>query len=194
MSRKTFIAAIGLIAVALAATGAISASAANDDSSANHLVGSWQLTVDRGPTLPPVKGLTTYTSDGTLIGTGNTVLRGPAHGVWEHVSGRTYADTHIFFRFDSTGTLLGYPEDQRDRGTRAGRRLLHCGGDFRSVRSQRESHCQRTASDHHRDADQSRTNHTVGRARRRLATPRGPSPPYGNPSCWSGIGSNSTAL
>jgi hypothetical protein len=108
MRRKTFIAAIGLIAVALAATGAISASAANDDSSANHLVGSWQLTVDRGPTLPPVKGLTTYTSDGTLIGTGNTVLRGPAHGVWEHVSGRTYADTHIFFRFDSTGTLLGF--------------------------------------------------------------------------------------
>jgi hypothetical protein len=107
MSRKASIAVIGLIAAALAATGAISASAANDDSSANHLVGSWQLTVNRGPALPPVKGLTTYTSDGTLIGTANVVVRGPAHGVWEHVSGRTYADTHIFFRFDPAGTLLG---------------------------------------------------------------------------------------
>ena len=38
MSRKAFIAAIGLIAAVLAATGAISASAANDDSSANQLV------------------------------------------------------------------------------------------------------------------------------------------------------------
>ena len=108
MNRKasiTAIAAICLVAAVLVVV--ISASAANPDSSANQLAGSWQLTVDRGPTLPPVKGLTTYTSDGTLIGTGNTVLRGPAHGVWEHVSGRVYADTHYFFRFDSTGTLLG---------------------------------------------------------------------------------------
>ena len=107
MSRKASIAVIGLIAVVLVATGAISASAANDDSSANQLAGSWQLTVNRGPALPPVKGLTTYTSDGTLIGTANVVVRGPAHGAWVHVSGRTYADTHIFFRFDPTGTFLG---------------------------------------------------------------------------------------
>ena len=107
MSRKAFIAAIGLIAAVLAATGAISASAANDDGSANQLVGSWQLAVDRGPTLPPVRGLTTYTTGHSLIGTANNVIRGPAHGTWEHVSGRTYADTHIFFRFDSTGTFLG---------------------------------------------------------------------------------------
>ena len=108
MNRKasiTVITAIGLIAAALIVV--ISASGANPDSSANHLVGTWQLTVNRGPALPPVKGLTTYTSDGTLIGTGNTVLRGPAHGAWEHVSGRVYADTHYFFRFDSNGMLLG---------------------------------------------------------------------------------------
>ena len=93
---------------ALATTGAISASTGQDDSSANELVGSWQLTVNRGPALPPVKGLTTYTKGGSLIGTANNLLRGPAHGAWEHVSGRLYADTHIFFRFDpSSGTLLG---------------------------------------------------------------------------------------
>jgi hypothetical protein len=107
MSRNAFIAAIGLIAVALASTGAISASAANDDSSANQLVGSWELTVNRGPALPPVKGLTTYTTGHSLIGTANVVVRGPAHGAWEHVSGRLYADTHIFFRFDPTGTFIG---------------------------------------------------------------------------------------
>ena len=107
MSRKASLASIVLIVAALAATGAISASAADDDSSANQLVGSWELTVNRGPTLPPVKGLTTYTPGHSLIGTANNVVRGPAHGTWEHVRGRLYADTHIFFRFDATGTLLG---------------------------------------------------------------------------------------
>lgn len=108
MSRKALTAAIVVIAVtALATTGAISATAADDDSSANELVGSWQLTVNRGPQLPPVKGLTTYTQGHSLIGTANVVVRGPAHGTWERVSGRLYADTHIFFRFDPTGTFLG---------------------------------------------------------------------------------------
>jgi hypothetical protein len=111
MIRKTSIAVLAVamvgVVAALVTTGAISASAANDDSSANALVGSWQLTVNRGPQLPPVKGLTTYTRGHSLIGTGNLVVRGPAHGTWEHVSGRLYADTHIFFRFDPTGNLLG---------------------------------------------------------------------------------------
>jgi hypothetical protein len=108
MSRKALTAAIVVIAVAaLATTGAISATAADDDSSANELVGSWELTVNRGPQLPPVKGLTTYTQGHSLIGTANVVVRGPAHGTWERVSGRLYADTHIFFRFDPTGTFLG---------------------------------------------------------------------------------------
>jgi hypothetical protein len=108
MSRKALTAAIVLTAMAaLATTGAISATAADDDSSANELVGSWELTVNRGPQLPPVKGMTTYTRGHSLIGTANVVVRGPAHGTWEHVSGRLYADTHIFFRFDSTGTFLG---------------------------------------------------------------------------------------
>jgi hypothetical protein len=107
MSRKASIAVICLIAVALVAMGAISASAANDDSSANQLAGSWELTVNRGPALPPVKALTTYTPGHSLIGTANNVVRGPSHGAWEHVSGRVYADTHIFFRFEPTGTFLG---------------------------------------------------------------------------------------
>ena len=107
MISKTSLAAVTVGAVAaLVAAGAISASAGGD-SSANQLEGSWELTVNRGPQLPPVKGLTTYTRDHSLIGTANVVIRGPAHGTWEHVSGRLYADTHIFFRFYPTGAFLG---------------------------------------------------------------------------------------
>src|SRR5678815_4787038 len=107
MIGKTSIVAVAAIAIAaLVTAGAISASAGGD-SKANQLVGSWELTVNRGPQLPPVKGMTTYTRGHSLIGTANVLVRGPAHGTWEHVSGRLYADTHIFFRFDPTGTFLG---------------------------------------------------------------------------------------
>jgi hypothetical protein len=107
MIKRTSLATIAVIGVAaLIAGGAISASGGHD-SSANQIVGSWQLTVNRGPQLPPVKGLTTYTRGHSLIGTANLLVRGPAHGTWEHVSGRLYADTHIFFRFDPSGTFLG---------------------------------------------------------------------------------------
>jgi hypothetical protein len=106
--RALLLAVSALAVVALVTTGAISASSADDESAANQLVGSWELTVNRGPVLPPVKGMTTYTRGHSLIGTANVLVRGPAHGTWEHVSGRLYADTHVFFRFDpATGTFLG---------------------------------------------------------------------------------------
>ena len=111
MTRKRSLAsAIALIAVAaMVAAGAIYASSGDDGRSqgANPIIGSWEVTVDRGPQLPPVKGLTTFTRGHSLIGTGNTLVRGPSHGAWEHVSGRLYADTQVFFRFDPTGTFLG---------------------------------------------------------------------------------------
>lgn len=111
MTRKrTLASAIALIAVAaMVAAGAIYASSGDNGRSqgANRIIGSWELTVDRGPVLGPVKGLTTYTRGHSLIGTGNLLTRGPSHGTWEHLSGRLYADTHVFFRFDPTGTFLG---------------------------------------------------------------------------------------
>jgi hypothetical protein len=109
-SKRSLASAIVLVAVAaLVAAGAIYASSGDDGRSqgANEIIGSWEVTVDRGPQLPPVKGLTTYTRGHSLIGTGNSVTRGPSHGTWEHVSGQLYADTHVFFRFDATGVLLG---------------------------------------------------------------------------------------
>jgi hypothetical protein len=72
MLSKTSLAAIAAIAVAaLVAAGATWAG--RDDNSANTLAGTWQLTVNRGPVLPPVQGLTTYTRGHSLIGTGNVV-------------------------------------------------------------------------------------------------------------------------
>jgi hypothetical protein len=95
----------------MVAAGAIYASSGDNGRSqgANPIIGSWELTVNRGPQLPPVKGLTTYTRGHSVIGTANLLLnRGPSHGTWEHLNGRLYADTHVFFRFDpTTGTFLG---------------------------------------------------------------------------------------
>jgi hypothetical protein len=108
--KRTLAGATALIAVAaLVAAGAIYASSGDDGRSqgASPIIGSWEVTVDRGPQLPPLKGLTTFTRGHSLIGTGNTLARGPSHGAWEHVSGRLYADTQVFFRFDPTGAFLG---------------------------------------------------------------------------------------
>lgn len=101
---------IGVLALAaVVAAGAISASTggAGREQNANQIVGSWELSVDRGPVLPPVKALATYTRDGSLVNTANLATRGPAHGTWEHVKSRLYADSHIFFRFDPAGAYLG---------------------------------------------------------------------------------------
>jgi hypothetical protein len=109
-SKRSLAGAIALIAVAaLVAAGAIYASSGDDGRSqgANEIIGSYEVTVDRGPQLPPVKGLTTFTRGHSLIGTGNTLARGPSHGAWEHLSGQFYADTQVFFRFDPTGAFLG---------------------------------------------------------------------------------------
>jgi hypothetical protein len=83
-------------------------------SSANSVEGSWMITVNR--VNPPPGGpatfasLMTFAAGGGLVETSSTGTsrRGPAHGVWEHVSGRLYATTMVLFRFDaSTGAFLG---------------------------------------------------------------------------------------
>src|SRR5436190_15290915 len=83
-------------------------------SNGNSVAGSWVVTVTRlnpPPNVPPTfKSLMTFDSGGGLTETSNTgtTLRGPAHGSWERVDGRTYATTMLFFRFNpQTGALLG---------------------------------------------------------------------------------------
>jgi|SRR5215204_4357911 len=110
ISKRSLAAATALIAAtAMVAAGAISASSGDHGRSqgANQIVGSWELSVNRGPLFPPVKALTTYTRGHSVVGTANALVRGPSHGTWQHVNGRLYADTHVFFRFDSTGAFLG---------------------------------------------------------------------------------------
>ena len=81
---------------------------------ANSVEGSWVVTVTRlnpPPNVPPTfKSLMTFDGGGGLTETSNTgtTLRGPAHGSWERVEGRSYATTMLFFRFNpQTGAFLG---------------------------------------------------------------------------------------
>lgn len=84
------------------------------ESDGNNVEGSWMITVTRvnpPPGLPATfKSLMTFAAGGGLVETSSTgtTRRGPAHGVWERVTGRLYATTMVLFRFDSvTGAFLG---------------------------------------------------------------------------------------
>jgi len=113
-SKRPLIGGVAALVLAVVvAVGAISASAGN--SRASHavgpkLVGSWMVSVDRGPTLPPLKSLQTYAKGGGVIeiANGGATVRSPSHGAWKHIGGRTYGSTVIFFRYDpASGAYLG---------------------------------------------------------------------------------------
>ena len=110
MRRKSIVGALALLAVAaMVAAGAISASSGEGGAQgANALVGTWEATISRGPALPPLKSLQTFTKDQTLVESGSDSLyRSPAYGVWEYVGDRTFATTAIFHRFSTAGVYLG---------------------------------------------------------------------------------------
>lgn len=119
MTRKrSVVAAITLLALTvMVATGAMSASAAKNESlksTAHTLVGSWNVTItllNPPPGLPPVqRSLATFTRDGGTVETANAapVLRGASHGAWERIQPNLFAVTRVFFRFNpQTGTYLG---------------------------------------------------------------------------------------
>ena len=113
-SKRPVIGTIAAIVLAIAvAAGAISASAGNelaDDSAGAKLVGSWMVTVDRGPALPPLKSLQSYSDGGTVveIANGGATVRSPAHGAWTRIGNRTYGSTTVFFRYDAvSGAFIG---------------------------------------------------------------------------------------
>lgn len=110
--KRMLVGTIALIVLtAMVAAGAISASDGDDDPESNgraQIVGTWDVTVSRGPALPPVRSLQTFTRDRTMIETANdTLFRSPSHGAWEYVGRRTYATTTVFHRFSPTGAYLG---------------------------------------------------------------------------------------
>ena len=106
--RGTVLAAISLaslVAVAAAAFGVMSASADGRGWGAQKLVGSWMVAVDRGPALPALKSLQTFTSGHGVveIANGGATARSPSHGAWERTGRREYATTIVFFRYDPAG-------------------------------------------------------------------------------------------
>lgn len=112
-SKKPVIGAIaGIILTVAVAAGAISASAGNTraDDSATKLVGSWMVSVDRGPSMPPLKSLQSYSGGGTVveIANGGATVRSPAHGAWKRIGNRAYGSTTVFFRYDpASGAFIG---------------------------------------------------------------------------------------
>lgn len=115
MTRRTAVAGI----VAVLATGALVAAAgsgsagAAEEPSGNQLIGTWQVTVNRPAPLPSLRSLQVFTDEGSVIETANEwlvggALRTAAIGSWERITGRLYASTTVFFRFDpQTGAFLG---------------------------------------------------------------------------------------
>lgn len=68
------------------------------------------VSVNRGPSLPPLKSLQTYTKGHGVVETSNggAAARSASHGSWQRAGGRAYASTVIFFRYDpANGTYLG---------------------------------------------------------------------------------------
>jgi len=105
-------AAAATLVTVLATTGLGAISAAADGKRANTggLVGSWMVSVNRGPTLPPLQSLQTYTKGHSVIEIANVgaTVRSPAHGSWERIAGRQYGTTTVFFRYEpTTGAYAG---------------------------------------------------------------------------------------
>ena len=82
---------------------------ATSDSAGNQLAGTWTVTVNRPPPLPTVASLQVYTSQGSMVESGNdSASRSPQYASWKRVGGREYAATGVFFRFDpQTGAFIG---------------------------------------------------------------------------------------
>jgi hypothetical protein len=103
---------IALLVVIATAIGAINASADRKApaTASGKIAGSWIVTVNRGPSLPALKSLQTFTRGGGLIeiANGGATARSPSHGAWKRVRARRYASTIVFFRYDPTsGAYLG---------------------------------------------------------------------------------------
>jgi len=117
MNRKRFVGSVLAIAVAAVASGGTISAADGQHASeqgvsdvvrGSDIGGTWQATVNRGPVLPPLTSLHTFTSDRTMIESGSdSPFRSPGFGVWQYLGNRTYATTLVFHRFNATGEHIG---------------------------------------------------------------------------------------
>ena len=86
MSFNRSFAVLGVLMAIAVSAGAISASAGGEHHGAK-LVGTWMVDVNRGPTLPPLKSLQSYTGGHNVIeiGNGGATVRSPSHGAWKKI-------------------------------------------------------------------------------------------------------------
>jgi hypothetical protein len=110
MSARTKLTAASATVLAAIAVGGVTVTAgATSDSAGNQFAGTWTVTVNRPPPLPPLTSLQVYTAQGSMVESGSeTASRSPQYASWERVKGREYAATGVMFRFDpQSGAFLG---------------------------------------------------------------------------------------
>jgi hypothetical protein len=111
MARRTLVGAMASMAITVAlACGVVSAAAGDDGQQRATLAGSWMVNVDRGPALPALKSLQSYTGGHAVIeiSNGGATVRSPSHGAWQRTGDRTFGSTIVFFRYDpATGAYVG---------------------------------------------------------------------------------------
>lgn len=86
-----------------------------DGKGARALEGSWiaQVTFrncQTGEAIRTFASMNTFMQGGTMqeFGLGSVPApRGPGHGVWTHISGRTFSSAFQFFRFNTDGSYAG---------------------------------------------------------------------------------------
>ncbi len=79
------------------------------DTTSDRLVGSWTVSINRGPTQSPLKSLQTFTEGGGLVTVQNLdAATSASRGAWVRIDGLKYGATFMFFRFDpSNGYYIG---------------------------------------------------------------------------------------
>jgi hypothetical protein len=118
MSRKRFSTGVVLVFALAAMVGGGAVSAADgldaggqglfEGSRTRCIAGTWQATVSRGPVLPPVTSLHTFSRDRTMIESGSdSAFRSPGYGGWKYLGDRIYATTLVFHRFNAAGEHIG---------------------------------------------------------------------------------------
>jgi hypothetical protein len=93
----------GLLSVPAAASPEEVAESAR---SVNRLVGAWRVTVTPDG-FPAAENLSTFSADGAVINSSNTLPEGTAHGSWKQIGVRTFAVTFVGLFFDATGNQAG---------------------------------------------------------------------------------------
>lgn len=107
--RKFLLVGALALAVAPVALGAIRPADEGTTHAGNQLAGTWRVTVIRPAPLSAITSLQVYTADGSVIEAANdSGARSASYGSWERVTGRIYAASSTFFRFDpATGAPVG---------------------------------------------------------------------------------------